>query len=968
MKLVQGVSTKKVLVYTLLPGILPRLRAFASEGFSWLASLMASLYAAVGLLPPNHPYLDNANAGRFGMRHVMVEAGRRLQFDRKHADQIIIYFLLLTGFVLLLAQIALLVFSFIFPQAMAGPFLGLFVTPNPQNDVAFMLLDRVFAVPDLYGSKFDPALIGMTPFSHGLHELFKFYNQAMLIVGVFILLYYIVILVAETAQSGTPFGKRFDSVWAPIRLVFAIGLLVPLNYGYNSAQYIVLYAAKYGSSFATNGWNIYNDTVLASAAGCTLGGASNAIGECDSNLIATPRTQDVVHLIHFMSLVRACKVAYEHTYRGSDRANPQMEIRPYLVRKTATGQEFELVTGSSTPSPTWRQAVEFYNYGDILIVFGQQSADHTKALGTVQPYCGEVIVPTTDVTQDGAVYIQEVYYALILTMWDDPRFQELGEKAAAKHGIADPGIGPCDVSVSLGDVGDCPGNGRSPGFPNAEFGQTLNFAYYTTVGAIISNGRTAMIQNLDFTVTNKMREYGWGGAGIWYNQIAEWNGALFSAAINIPTPKTMPLIMKEVESQKAGTDQDAPACERYSPYLATKDRSGDIKLDAGGKPIAKMLNDLYQYWRCQNPTERVENKPSGNVIFDVMAAIFGTQGLYTLRENATTHPMAQLAALGRGIVEAAVRNLMTALVFSVGGGMVEIMNEHKAGGFHMASSLLVTLTTIGLSIGFMLYYVMPFLPFMYFFFAVGAWVKAIFEAMVGVPLWALAHLRIHGNGLHGDAALNGYFLIFEIFIRPILTVFGLLAGMVIFSAMVRTLNGIFPMVTANLTGFDVESPKVSGKILGIEFKRAIVDEFFFTLIYTVIVYMIGMASFKLIDMVPNNILRWMGNGAASFAANEGIPDSMGRFVNYAAFSGATLTSQAARAAQKGAQLTGNVLGTPLALMANRTRSQGSQAAGKPGGASGSGGRSGSGDSGGDSGGGAGGGGSGGGRSGGGADD
>ena len=64
----------------------------------------------------------------------------------------------------------------------------------------------------------------------------------------------------------------------------------------------------------------------------------------------------------------------------------------------------------------------------------------------------------------------------------------------------------------------------------------------------------------------------------------------------------------------------------------------------------------------------------------------------------------------------------------------------------------------------MLFYIIPFMPFIYFFFAVGTWVKAIFEAMVGVPLWALAHIRIDGQGLPGDAAMNGYYLLLEIFV------------------------------------------------------------------------------------------------------------------------------------------------------------------------------------------------------------
>ena len=54
------------------------------------------------------------------------------------------------------------------------------------------------------------------------------------------------------------------------------------------------------------------------------------------------------------------------------------------------------------------------------------------------------------------------------------------------------------------------------------------------------------------------------------------------------------------------------------------------------------------------------------------------------------------------------------------------------------------------------------MPFIYFFFALAGWIKSIFEAVVAMPLRALAHLRIDGEGLPGPGATNGYFLLLEI--------------------------------------------------------------------------------------------------------------------------------------------------------------------------------------------------------------
>ena len=244
------------------------------------------------------------------------------------------------------------------------------------------------------------------------------------------------------------------------------------------------------------------------------------------------------------------------------------------------------------------------------------------------------------------------------------------------------------------------------------------------------------------------------------------------------------------------------------------------------------------------------------------------------------------------------------------------MNQHLGSALHSISGIFVSLTTIGLAIGFILYYVLPFLPFIYFFFAVGGWVKSIFEAMVGVPLWALAHLRVDGNGFPGDSASNGYFLIFEIFVRPILTVFGLIAGLAIFSAMARTLNGVFDLLIANMSGFECVQDMgggalafgdcTTGTVLYLEEKRSIVDEFFYTIIYTIIVYLLATSSFKLIDQIPNSILRWAGAGVQSFGDNRDDPTQ--GLVQYAAFGGANMAGQVSGALTEGARAGGLAVG------------------------------------------------------------
>jgi conjugal transfer/type IV secretion protein DotA/TraY len=222
-------------------------------------------------------------------------------------------------------------------------------------------------------------------------------------------------------------------------------------------------------------------------------------------------------------------------------------------------------------------------------------------------------------------------------------------------------------------------------------------------------------------------------------------------------------------------------------------------------------------------------------------------------------------AVGKGLIDSAVTSMGVASASAFAGGMLGALKVPSAAMADIASKLFLSITFIGISAGFVLYYVLPFLPFLYFYFAVASWIKAIYEAMVGVPLWALAHMRIDGDGLPGDAAQNGYFLILEIFIRPILTVVGLVAAIVIFATQVRILNLTWDLVVANASGF-VDGTSIVGNVdpSGESFRRGIVDQFFFTIIYTVVCYMMATASFKLIDKIPDNILRWAGAGVSSY--------------------------------------------------------------------------------------------------------
>ena len=185
-------TTTRFVQYSVFPGIWPRIKGLFGSGLSFLAGTLAVVYYNLGLLSANHPYLNRQNFGRFGVRHVVAAAGKNLTFSWQRIDQVILYFTILVGLVILILQLVILVSSmFFYAQAIAaggvlashasGGFSGAFGGGNvvsdlidiffsgawggttgwmvfsetaagPSQDIAFVVLDSIFRGCPGFGS------------------------------------------------------------------------------------------------------------------------------------------------------------------------------------------------------------------------------------------------------------------------------------------------------------------------------------------------------------------------------------------------------------------------------------------------------------------------------------------------------------------------------------------------------------------------------------------------------------------------------------------------------------------------------------------------------------------------------------------------------------------------------------------------------------------------------------------------
>lgn len=916
----------QTLRYATMPGIVPWLKGLGFN-FGYLAYLMALIFKSVRLLPVHHPYLLVQNMGKFSIRQVLAAAAHNLHGGVRNIDQYLIFFGFLIGVVLLIAQFGLLFAAIAVHAANAAPLaeacpsgtgfcFSMFNTTHPGTDVAYILLDYVFQIPGMFNSMvmFDQGTGAPVPYSDispmakGMHFLFAFYSKGMLIIAVLIICYYIFVVLVETAQTGVPFGARFDSIYVPIRLVIALTLLVPVYYGLNSGQWITLKIAKMGSSLATNAWLVHNNKA-----------GDNPMGLTMREMVVAPKTGDITSVVTFLELASACRYSYYLQYNKV--------VEPYVVRPAAFGapSDSQPFDGSSDFTNT----LNFTGNGSINITIGEKdTAKYKKYNGFVKPYCGTLTIDVDSVNLDGIRDVYETYFDLVKTIWSDADVVGYGLRTAiikyqAKGGDA------CAVSTTSPWGAPCAG-----ALPNCEC-KDAGYSFHVDVKqkfqVLFDTQMTATINIIRATtndymkMTPAMRDLGWGGAGVWFTRLGDYNGALVTAAIKVPVPTAMPAVMEAVQKIKRKTEPNTKATDRYSPTIregktdrAAKGideywKNSDLDDQATDIEMAKFLDKIYRQLNGTDMSQDIETKKVANPVMNAINDIYGISGLYELRKNTDVVPMSRLAALGRGIIERSITFVGGALIMAGVGGLMGAADSNISQGFNTISGTLSMVGMSGLTVGFVFYYIIPLMPFMYFFFAVSRWVKSIFEAMVGIPLWALAHLKIDGEGIPGQAAANGYYLLLEIMIRPVLTVFGLLAGMSIFNASVAVLDSTFDLVVRNVGGYDPYPVAGSGAYSAtpktfefVEVARGALDEFMYTIVYVIILYMIGTSCFKLVDLIPNGVLRFIGAGVSSFG--DKTPDPLDSMVQYTALAGNQFAGQLAKGATSLGQGAGDVLG------------------------------------------------------------
>lgn len=138
--------------------------------------------------------------------------------------------------------------------------------------------------------------------------------------------------------------------------------------------------------------------------------------------------------------------------------------------------------------------------------------------------------------------------------------------------------------------------------------------------------------------------------------------------------------------------------------------------------------------------------------------------------------------------------------------------------------------------------------------ALAAYFIAVASTLVAAPLWVIAHAFPDGEGLIGRHARKGYVMAFEVLIRPVLIVTGIVLTLILTSCITKVIIQFMTAFVGAYSAFETFS--VGTQLL---WSVAMV-----TMVWTTLLY-IGR---RLIIEFPNSVITVIGGVATSFGAVE----------------------------------------------------------------------------------------------------
>lgn len=752
-----------------------------AESYYGFGRTLTHVFSSIGLIDKTHPWLRSSVRPR--PLEVLAYVCARAKWNKPLSMPTV-----MAGSITLMLVCGTLAAGGFLTTTLLGAgqaYASMFTPSSPGTDLALKYMSNSFGiqVPGVPLATID-VVVG------GFQKMMALYSMAMLVLAGFILLYILTTLIANTAHEGRFGGQGFNQVWAPIRLIVAMGLLVPLPMsggynGYNSGQYIVMRIAGWGSGLATNLWVPFA-TALANR----------------GDVIATPNVPAAAGAVMGVLRNEFCMNRYNRIL--SDLGLPD----PSITTKTITT-------------------------GGVTNIF------YSTAQDTQSNYCGMTTYSKALNTGTMATNISNGYETAYGNM-----------VAAVKtfaNNLNDAGM--INIYTAL------PSAGQETAVKNYITQQFVTIVdnYQKDLAAVIKSTATDQAAAANLAMTTAVTQSGWAGAGMWFNTIARLNSEVMAASRGIPSTQTPKLMTATSAAANAGLNVEQgladkvrsglEALNQYLQNLPANYAAAGVAADAGAANVSGVFTESVTNGLTAADSSLLGDlgdKASGMFGFVLSRLMstwvggpFGEIGTGADTNISQLNPLAQLAAVGNWLMNLAMASAALAVIPLMPTGLTII---------------LIGLATMTFSSGVLLFYVTPLVPFIRLMFGTIGWLLNILEAIIAIPLIAVAHLSTGGSGITGEMARTAYFMIFSIFLRPALLIVGMITALMMFTVAIGILNDLYKSAVVGFMGTAATGGGLSVII--------------YTMMYCVLAYGLCNLCFKLIELIPNQAMTWIGQNAA----------------------------------------------------------------------------------------------------------
>jgi conjugal transfer/type IV secretion protein DotA/TraY len=718
-------------------------------------------------------------------------------------------------------------------------------------------------VGDPYSSVFLNQMFGpLFPSASGANTnsifatIIAYFNVIVLLIGGMMFFYNVTVGVMQSAHEGKVLGSRWSSLWAPLRVVLAVGMLVPVNSGYNLAQSGVAYVVQGSTKMASAVWAATADAVIS-----------------DDIPLAAPVTNFSTSVMSSMYEQAACmstlaaqvqaanpssSVSYVETDNGVNNGNRY--TYQSAINNGSAFVDHGVCGGWSTPrSPTYLDNVIDGITENTVEDANITTAKANQLLTTFRDGHRDIMQTVADDMRG----ITDSRYAQMMS--SDIAPPSIAGEVAGAHTAATESLATLIDDIRTQATSDATGLSRARDSLLTRI--TGGSGCFSDDGSHnVTGPSTAGLDAADAeSATNRAAAVacygeGWMGAGSWYILMAKINNelsSLTSARSSTSSPSYASGMIWPAEifrnsgasgsgwfgrvtaadtAGMPGVEQSIEALDKYQDLF----ESSAMELAALGYQIpTSILNEINNdsetdaagFWRKVIPEELMLSGTR------VMMSVFDPG-------NGGQDPMIGLISWGHWLI-------------SIGATLLGGAAISGFAGIGMGAAVaLLPIYSLLLSAGVSLSFILPIMPFLYWVLAISGYFLLICEAVVAVNLWALSHLRMDGEGISGEAGRMGWLMLLSLFMTPTLMVFGFVIGMALFRIVSDLISaGMFYAVS----GIIGTNPVVW---------------LFGTLGYTILIVtsygILLERSFSLISEFPNRIMRWMGSSVEIGGGEGGI--------------------------------------------------------------------------------------------------